>query len=159
LVDRKAVSQVEFEIGQVDSLLENYAELLEQVKQGEPSLIEVTAVASVLHSFYNGMENIFLSIAKEIDGDVPTGAQWHRELLARMSKATPARQAVLKETLVRRLADYLAFRHFFRHSYSFSLEWGELERLVVPLLEVWQQTRTEFLAFIGELIPKSQTGT
>ena len=158
MVNQKAVSQIEFEIGQVDSLLEDYAELLEQVKQGEPSLIEVTAVASVLHSFYNGMENIFLSIAKEIDGDVPTGAQWHRELLTRMSKATLTRQAILTEALMQRLADYLAFRHFFRHSYSFSLEWGELERLVVPLLEVWQQTRTEFLAFIGELTPESQTG-
>jgi hypothetical protein len=148
LVDRKVVSQIEFELGQIDLLLENYAELLEQVKQGEPDLVEVTAVASVLHSFYNGLENIFLSIAKGIDAQVPTGAQWHRELLTRMAKATPMRQAVLTEALLQRLADYLAFRHFYRHSYSFVLEWDEVERLVKPLREVWEQTGFELRRFL-----------
>ena len=64
----KTISQVEFEIGQIDQLLEIYADLLEQVRRETPGLVEVAAVASVLHSFYNGLERIFLSIAKGIDG-------------------------------------------------------------------------------------------
>ena len=56
----KVISQVEFEIGQIDQLFESYAGLLEQVQKNIPDLVEVTAVASVLHSFYNGLENIFL---------------------------------------------------------------------------------------------------
>jgi hypothetical protein len=38
----------------------------------------MTALASVLHSFYNGLENIFLSIARHVDQQVPTGDRWHR---------------------------------------------------------------------------------
>jgi len=72
------VSQVEFEIGQVDHLFESYADLLEQTQKKAPDLVEITAVASVLHSFYNGLENIFLSIAKGIDRDVPAGAQFEQ---------------------------------------------------------------------------------
>lgn len=60
----KVISQVKFEIGQIDHLFESYADLLEQAQKKAPDLVEITAVASVLHSFYNGLENIFLSIAK-----------------------------------------------------------------------------------------------
>ena len=57
------VSQVTFEIGQIDQLLAVYADLVERVQQRPPDLVEMTAMASVLHSFYNGLENIFLSIS------------------------------------------------------------------------------------------------
>lgn len=57
----KVVSQIEFEIKQIDRLFELYAGLLERVQEGTPGLVDVTAVASVLHSFYNGLENVFLT--------------------------------------------------------------------------------------------------
>lgn len=68
----KVISQVEFELSQIEQLFESYTDLLKRVKERSPDLIEVTALASVLHSFYNGLENTFLSIAKGIDADVPT---------------------------------------------------------------------------------------
>ena len=53
--------------------------------------------------------------------------------------------------MVSRLADYLGFRHFYRHSYSFYLEWDELEKLVTLLAEVWERARAEIRAFLEEL--------
>jgi hypothetical protein len=148
---KKVISQIAFEIRQVDQLLEAYTDLLERVQRNTPDLVEVTAVASVLHSFYNGLESIFLSIARGIDADVPTGAQWHRDLLTRMAEPTSSRRRVLTTEVVYRLADYLGFRHFYRHSYSFYLEWDELEKLVTPLAEVWERTRDELQMFLGRL--------
>ena len=145
----KVVSQVQFEIGQIDQLFESYADLLERVQKNAPDLVEVTAVAAVLHSFYNGLENIWLSIAKGMDGDVPAGPQWHRDLLTRMTQPTATRGPVLTAEAARRLADYLGFRHFYRHSYSFFLEWDELERLVTPLADVWAWTREELQRFLA----------
>jgi len=150
LVD-KVVSQVKFEIGQIDHLFETYADLLEQARSNAPDLVEVTAVGSVLHSFYNGLENIFLSIAKSIDADVPSGSQWHRDLLTQMTEATSDREPVLTTETAHQLADYLGFRHFYRHSYSFFLEWDELEKLVLPLPEVWEQVKGEILLFLASL--------
>lgn len=72
----KVVSQVTFELGQIDQLLVAYAALWDQAQRGDtPDLVEMTAMASVLHSFYNGLENIFVSIAKGLDQQVPTGVQ------------------------------------------------------------------------------------
>lgn len=116
---RKFVARIKFEISQIDQLLDTYAELLDRVKQGTPDLVEITATASVLHSFYNGLENIFVIIAKEVDQNMPSGQQWHRDLLTNMTHPTSTRQMVLRTTTARRLADYLGFRHFYRHSYSF----------------------------------------
>ena len=150
MVDR-IISQVKFEIGQIDQLFESYADLLEQAQKKAPDLVEVTAMASVLHSFYNGLENIFLSIAKGIDQDVPMGAQWHRDLLTRMTEATSSRGPVLTVDVAHQLADYLGFRHFYRHSYSFFLEWDELEKLVMPLADVWEQAKYEVQLFLDSL--------
>ena len=147
----KVISQVKFEMGQIDQLFESYADLLERAQKNMPDLVEVTAMASVLHSFYNGLENIFLSIAKGIDTHVPTGSQWHRDLLTRMTESTSSREPVLTAEMAHRLADYLGFRHFYRHSYSFFLEWGELEKLVTSLAEVWGQAKDELQLFLDSL--------
>ena len=147
----KVIAQIEFEIGQIDHLLESYAELLRQAQQKTPDLVEITAIASVLHSFYNGLENIFLAIVKRIDRDVPASAQWHRDLLTRMTKATSNRESVLTVEMAHQLADYLGFRHFYRHSYSFVLDWDELKELASSSSEIWRQTKDELYLFLDSL--------
>jgi hypothetical protein len=145
------VSQVTFEIGQIDQLLAVYADLVERVQQRPPDLVEITAMASVLHSFYNGLENIFLSIVKGLDQQVPTGDQWHRDLLIHMTRETANRGSVMSTALAQKLADYLGFRHFYRHSYSFFLEWDKLQGLVTSLSEVWAQVKEELYRFLESL--------
>lgn len=147
----KVASQVRFEIEQIDRLFKVYTDLLERVHQHTPDMVEVTAVASVLHSFYNGLENIFLSIAKSLDQQVPTGAQWHRELLDQMSQQRTNRGSVISIKLAQKLVDYLGFRHFCRHSYSFFLEWDEQKNLVMPLRGVWAEVKKELQAFLKSL--------
>jgi hypothetical protein len=154
----KVISQVQFEIEQIDQLFKSYAALFEITKGNVPNLVEITALASVLHSFYSGLENIFLSIAKGIDGQVPASSQWHRDLLNQMTAPRANRKAVLTSETADRLSEYLGFRHFFRHAYSFFMEWDELEKLVTPLQEVWTQTQVEFRLFLDGLAA-SKVGT
>jgi len=148
---KKIISQVEFEIGQIEQLFVSYAGLIDRANRAKPDLIQITALASVLHSFYNGLKNIFLSIAKGIDRDVPAGSQSHRDLLTRMTQSTSDRIPVLQVETAHQLADYLGFRHFFRHSYSFFLDWYEMEKLILALPKVWAQTKMELQLFLAEL--------
>ena len=87
------------------------------------------AIGYYLHNFYNGCENIFGSIARFFENDM--GPQtWHSDLLKRMKLVIPGyRPAVIDEELYCLLDDFRAFRHKFRHSYVFELDWQK-ERLV-----------------------------
>lgn len=147
----KILAQIKFEVGQIDHLLESYAALLEKVQVVEPDLVETTAVASVLHSFYNGLENIFLSIAKGVDSVVPNTAKWHRDLLTQMTKPTQSRRLVLTPETAQLLTAYMGFRHFYRHSYSFTLDWSEMEGLAASLDVVWDAAKSEVQAFLIDL--------
>jgi hypothetical protein len=148
---KKAVEQINFEIGQIDRLFEEYADLLKQARHKKPTLVELTAMASVLHSFYSGLENIFLSVAKGIDKDIPSGEGWHRKLLRQIAEAAPNRKPLLSAEVFQQLIEYLGFRHFYRHSYSFFLEWERLELLVSPLPEIWKQTKNEIQQFLKQI--------
>lgn len=145
--DKNAISEIEFEVAQIERLLVTYADLLKHVQQRPPDTVEIAAVASVLHSFYNGIERIFPSIAKGIDTSVPSGERSHKELLIQMSKRTKQRNAVISRITSKRLVDYLGFRHFYRHSYSFVIDWKELEKLVVGLDIVWRQVKSDLQPF------------
>lgn len=87
------------------------------------------AIGYHLHNFYNGCENIFRAIARFFENDL--GPQtWHPDLLKRMKlEIAHHRPAVIDEALYRLLEDFRGFRHVFRHSYSFELDWDR-ERLV-----------------------------
>lgn len=65
------VRRVQFEILQINQLLETYQDLLDRVVHKSPDLVEVTALASVLHSFYTGVESIFTrhSYSYQLDWD------------------------------------------------------------------------------------------
>jgi hypothetical protein len=147
----EVIAQVKFEIEQIDQLFQFYVDLLAQARKVQPNLVEVTALASVLHSFYNGLENIFLSIAKGMDANIPEGAQWHRDLLDQMTTSTSNRKSVLTEEMSRRLSDYLGFRHFYRHTYSFFMDWEEMEKLVTPLEDVWSRVKSELQTFLNSM--------
>lgn len=148
----ETISQrVQRDVALIDHLLAAYADLLLQVEQKPPDLVQVTALASVLHSFYNGVESIFIIIAKEIDDAVPSGDRWHRDLLEQMGMANEFREAVLPLPIQLQLQNYLAFRHYYRHAYSFFLRWEELRELVLPLTAVWDQTRTVLNQFAARL--------
>ena len=144
----KVVSQINFEIEQIEQLFISYADLLNKIN---PNLVEVTAIASVLHSFYNGIENIFLSVAKGIDENVPKGEQCHKNLLIQMTQHTLKRESVILDETAQALSEYLAFRHFYRHSYSFFLKWEEMEHLVRSIRKIWIQLKEEFKIFTKKL--------
>lgn len=148
----KVVAQIQFEIEQIDQLFVAYEALFQRAQQpAAPNLVEITALASVLHSFYTGLENIFTSIAKGIDGNVPGGPQSHRDLLLRIGQSNEHRSAVLTEQAIAQLNSYLGFRHFYRHTYSFYLDWADLKELVDPMLHVWLQIKAELSLFMRSL--------
>lgn len=101
---------------------------------GDPSSVELRAFGSIVHDFYTACERIFERIEVYLGPGLPVGEKWHLSLLRSMeAEIEGKRPAVLEHQLVLRLLDYLRFRHLFRHTYGYELEWDKLQVLVERL--------------------------
>ena len=117
------------------------------------------SVALNLHDFYSGLERVFQYIASHVDRHVPTGGEWHRELLNQMSlEVTGIRPAVLSNEIINRLDEYLRFRHVVRNVYTFHFDLERLDRLVKDLRPSFEQLRADlqdFSTFLKEIAGES----
>lgn len=134
--------KIEFD-NKIEGLLKLEAEAVPNYDRG--------AVGYVLHTFYNGCENIFRLIAKFFENNIDTD-RWHSNLLMRMKLAVPGfRPKVIDEELFRLLDDFRSFRHKFRHSYSFELDW-EKEILVAKKFPIaLKMTVAQVSVFLDEI--------
>jgi len=149
---KSVVEDIDFEIKRIEKLVKDYEPLLNKVKTEGPNFIELGSLAMLLHSFYNGLENIFIRIARKIDGNIPQGEGWHKELLMQMTKRTKRREhVVLSDNTCENLEEYLGFRHFSRHAYAFDLDWKLMEDLVKRLDEVKEKALSEIKLFITKI--------
>jgi len=141
---------------EIEANLRDLAKVVDEIQetaralpvQQEPSHKDKAALSAFVHSFYNGVENIFKRLAQEIDQSVPVGEGWHRALLRRMATEVPGvRPAVLHQQTAEALEAYLGFRHFFRHAYTFHIEWEKLQPLVERVGEVFERVRHDIEEF------------
>jgi hypothetical protein len=150
-VSDKLHKQIDVERQQLNRLIDEHRTLLESCASAVPNAIEVSALATFLHSFYSGIENSLKRIAIEIDGGVPSGDAWHRQLLTSMTSSTNSRPPVLSNPLYETLSEYLAFRHFFRQAYSFHFNWYKMSGLVLNAEGTMRLFETEVDSFLDSL--------
>ncbi len=123
------------------------SELFSVVKteKSEYSTPELAAIATFIHNCYNGVENVLkrvLSFNQIEMKDTPT---WHKDLLK-----TSLDIGIVTNDLYNTLSNYLSFRHFFVHSYSFTLRWDELRPLVDDLEKTLEKFRSAIYNYIGK---------
>ncbi len=120
-------------------------------RPSEEADLYLDAAALNLHDFYAGLERMFHHIASTVDRTVPTGHDWHRELLRQMGVALPIRPRVLSAGTVKAIDEYLRFRHVVRNIYTFDLDAAQLDRLVQNLRPSFEQVQADLLAFASFL--------
>jgi hypothetical protein len=106
------------------------------------------SVALNLHGFYSGLERLFELIARHVDGAVPSGETWHRDLLQRMTQdMAGVRPAVLSQGTALTLDEFQRFRYLVRNVYTTSLVPEKMAGLMSALPGLWPTLRAELLAF------------
>ena len=122
---RRLAAEIESELDSLDALLRESA----YAPQGADSYSR-RARGSILHDFYNGVERVFVRVARELNGGIPQAEQWHRELVNNMALAIPeVRPALIDPPLAASLLEYLRFRHVFRNVYGTVLEADRMRSL------------------------------
>ena len=122
--------------------------LLELCKLKEPDIIEMTAAAQVLHSFYNGVESIIVLFVKYIDEKLPNDYKWHKTLFEMAFGTNSKSVKIIRDDIKKKLEKYLLFRHLIRHSYGSELDWNEMGPLINEIIDVWKIIETDFEIFM-----------
>lgn len=145
----KNIKNIEFQISEIDILIKQYKELIELKRK--PTLVEIAALAGVLHSFYNGIERIFVFIHTYQGKVLLAGDNWHKQLIEEIFNTKKDDKLILPLLLKETIDNYRAFRHFYRHSYTFNLDWEEMETLVIDLKSNWKSIKKYLKKFLNEL--------
>ena len=115
-------NEIKIELENIERLLNEAKGLLDK-NINKPIFIETRAAGSILHDFYCGIEKIFERIAINVDRNLPTGENWHTDILLQMANSLKdVRGEVITSELMRTLKEYMRFRHLFRHIYGFELK-------------------------------------
>jgi uncharacterized protein YutE (UPF0331/DUF86 family) len=133
--------------GRIKAELENIDETLKGMptpsKLPYLSSLELAGTATLLHNFYNGVENILkqIFISKKIP--IPEGGAWHKDLLEMASD-----NKIISEEYKDDLMKYLVFRHFFSHGYALDLHADKMESLVEDSAKTYSLFREEIKNFL-----------
>ena len=142
---RRLAAEIEHELERLEHLRDELA-----TAPRDDDTFSLRARGSMLHDFYSGIERVFVRIAEELNGGVPQGEQWHRQIVTDMSLEIPGvRPAVIEPDLARELGDYLRFRHVFRNVYGSFLEAERMRPLEERLPAVLAAFLTQMRAFLA----------
>ncbi len=118
--------------------IDNILSLIPDKTVSQLSQLELAGLATLIHNFYNGIENILKQIFKSKSIEIPTGSSWHQELLMRAKD-----QNLVSEDLADKLKEFLAFRHFFSHAYALDLHPSRIESLSEKIKQIFEQVKLE----------------
>ena len=147
-MDDSAKVKIRHEISRIERLLNDASPLIKLCNLKEPDFIEMTAMAQILHSFYNGIESVILLILKNINEKLPNDYKWHKTLFDIAFGQNSTNFRLFHEETKELLEEYLSFRHFIRHSYSSELKWKDMKILVENIEDIWKIIRANFENFV-----------
>ena len=124
---------------------------------GDDAYLKATAYD--LHGFYGGLERIFEAVASMIDGSVPGGESWHRDLLQQMGREMQGiRPALFSEETGKVMDELRRFRHRIRDIYYFNLVPERIKALVEKLPRLSDEINTSLQDFAQFLDRVSDPG-
>ena len=133
-------SKIEAEYETIDRLI---LELPKKERLPFLEFLQLAGVATILHNFYNGIENILKLILNEKNIPLPEGGSWHKDLL----KLAEEKGIITKSTR-EQVGEYLSFRHFFSHAYALDLYAERLEPLVENIKKVYVYFKNDISDFL-----------
>ena len=125
------------EIENINNVLKEI-EKLAGLKSEKMDNVKIAAAGTFLHNFYNGIENI-IKRALIVEGvKIKNSFNWHKETLLKAK----ALDIITEKTHIN-LIQFLSFRHYFIHGYSFKIMPDELLLLLKQTDEVFNEFKKE----------------
>ena len=131
---------LEAEYEKMDRLLDKFPPV---TKLHTLSEIELAGIATFIHNFYNGIENVLKRCLLSKNIQIPRSESWHKDLLEQAIV-----KGIISDQMKDKLLKYLFFRHFFVHAYALDLYAEKMEDLVEDINSTYNQFRMEIDRFL-----------
>lgn len=103
-----------------------------------------------LHNLYCAFEDLFEIVAEYFENSIADRDRWHVELLRRMKmKVDGIRPALISEEGYKMLDELRAFRHHFRHAYTYELDPDKIELVLGKAIRLKGIYRAEVERFLS----------
>jgi hypothetical protein len=124
--------------------------------RAEPDAAVDAGLALRIGQYYTAVEAVMLRVAKVVDGVVPQGEEWHRDLLRQASLPIEGiRPHVVSQATAALLRPLMGFRHFLRHSYAVDLDAARLLHRADDVARAATAVRADvgaFAAFLRQVV-------
>ena len=131
--------------------IERIFDKIEDRRRGEGEAT-LESLAYQLHNLYCAFEDLLKLVADSFENHIEARAHYHRTLLWRMKiPIEGVRPALLSETSHKLLDSLRAFRHVFRHAYSYELDPKKLALVVEDALKLKGLYQGEIDHFLEQL--------
>lgn len=118
-VRRRLAAELHGDRASIARLAESIASLGAAAGKGGDETTRCLALAFQIERFHTAVEAVLTRVLRVIDGDVPSGNDWHLELLRASSvEVAGLRPALVPVEAVPLLRELLGFRHYARHGYD-----------------------------------------
>jgi len=131
--------------------IERIFERIEERRRGEGEA-NLESLAYQLHNLYCAFEDLMKIVADFFENHIDDSAHYHSALLWRMKMPIEGvRPALLSETSYKLLDSLRAFRHVFRHAYSYELDPKKLALVVEDALKLRGLYQRDIDRFLEQL--------
>lgn len=128
---RLLLARLERDLESARNVYERLDRAAERVRTSGADPVTVAAVALYLQNLYTAFEEVLRRVAAELDGAVPKGEDWHRDLLEQMTlEIADVRPQLIDDPLHDDLDLLRRFRHVVRHAYAVEYDWGEMQTVL-----------------------------
>ncbi len=147
-------AEMTFQVKAIESVITKVQERKDDYEQ-DPRFAE--SLAYQLHNLYCAFEDLFRIVAKFFENNIEDEARFHIQLLKRMAlDIKGVRPALISYELFRSLDELRAFRHAFRHAYSYDIDTDKLS-LVLTQYEYVEANYTQEIQHFLQILQEDST--
>lgn len=159
-LSQKTVTNIEKQFSFVESALNEFSSLHVGISLVEPNKNEMAVIALLMHSVYNGIEEILRLILEEYDespqetfiGENSKMKGWHENLLYLSFNDNEDRLKILEDIdgLFKDIDELRQLRHITRKSYIHTLKWKDYEPRFAKLNKTWYSFKYQIKSLIDK---------
>lgn len=140
---------------QVEIIDAIYGKIQQRCQDYKDNEERMESLAYQLHNLYCAFEDLMTIVANSFENQIYESPNWHTILLRRMTQDIPnIRPALFSSDCYSLLNELRAFRHLFRHAYSYQIDQDKLDIVIKKAIKLQNLYKNDIQRFIDLLSQK-----